>query len=90
MLDATQSSQISYEAVKEVKMCIDTAAEMSHAISVATAQQLSTSHSMVNKLTEIKVSVQSTALSVESLSDSVNEIELVSHKQRDLVGDYMI
>ncbi|MCZ4372942.1 methyl-accepting chemotaxis protein [Vibrio diazotrophicus] len=90
MLEATHSSQISYDAVKEVKLCIDTAAEMSHAISVATSQQLTTSHVMVEKLTAIKISAQNNTKSVEALSDSISEIKQVSSKQRALVSDYAI
>lgn len=90
MLEATHSSQISYDAVKEVKLCIDTAAEMSHAISVATSQQLTTSHDMVEKLAAIKISAQSNTKSVEALSNSVSEIKQVSSKQRALVSDYVI
>ncbi|MFV0449337.1 MAG: methyl-accepting chemotaxis protein [Vibrio sp.] len=90
MVEATHSSQISYDAVKEVKLCIDTAAEMSHAISVATAQQLTTSQIMVEKLAAIKISAQSNSSRVEALSDSVLEIKQVSSKQRILVSDFVI
>jgi|GEM_PF-3128072 len=90
MQEATHSSEISYDAVKEVKNCIDTAAEMSQTISVATAQQLATSHVMVQKLNTIKAGVQSNAKSVEALSASVQEVQLVSSNQRDLVEGYMI
>ncbi|NIY91934.1 methyl-accepting chemotaxis protein [Vibrio diazotrophicus] len=90
MVEATHSSQISYDAVKEVKLCIDTAAEMSHAISVATSQQLTTSHVMVEKLAAIKISAQGNTKSIEALSNSVSEIKQVSSKQRDLVSNYVI
>lgn len=90
MQEATHSSEISYDAVKEVKNCIDTAAEMSQTISVATAQQLTTSHVMVEKLNTIKASVESNAKSIEALSVSVNEVKLVSSSQRELVEDYVI
>ncbi|WP_165313754.1 HAMP domain-containing methyl-accepting chemotaxis protein [Vibrio ziniensis] len=90
MQEAQLSSNISFDSVKEVKMCIDTAAEMSASISVATSQQLATSHVMVEKLAAIKISSNSSIRSVESLSDSINEIKQVSLRQRELVRDFII